>query len=403
MTLLCRSILHRPSLSSLLSCCYRHDSISRRAFHTTPRYQFIDTCLSETHTLINSLHTISGLSWAATLPLTALIVRFILISPITTYVYSISRQRLQHRPLLEEWAHIYRKQIIAEHAALGPKACQKLLAKKLTKKSTEIYRNTGTQRWKGSLNFLQLPIWLTLIETIRRMCGTREGLLGILQNSLNEISPAAIPENHEDSITEPSQSQHVSDVDDSQILPLQDIQGPKNLVTVPVEPSLATEGALWFPDLLSPDPHVMLPFILSAIMFANISYQQRTIKRAGWKLGAFQRRMGNAVKIVILAVGPLTLQMPSAIHVYWISSSIFALANNILLDWYMPTSKTVQSYKPQNSKMTGPLTPVKSNSETHQLRAIPERKRPNRSPKSLPRFKRLSSLTPRNARAGYGA
>ncbi|KAL8715314.1 MAG: hypothetical protein Q9225_006421 [Loekoesia sp. 1 TL-2023] len=291
-----------------------------------------------------------------------------------------------HRPLLEEWAHVYRKEIIKEHAAAGPEKCQQLLAKKLTQKSVEIYQQTGTQRWKSFLNYLQLPVWLVVIETIRRMCGTRKGLIGMVQNSWNENLLGEMSTNDKESMSEPNDSQLDFASNDSQTLPLEDKQMLEDVVeapVVPIEPSLASEGALWFPDLLIPDPHVILPFILSATMFANISYQERTRKRTGWKLGAFQRRMGNAIKIVVLAVGPLTLAMPSAIHIYWISSSAFALANNILLDRYLPFSKTVQPSKPEIPKRDGQENSIRWERQAQHYQPVRRRKELNRSQKSL--------------------
>ena len=42
------------------------------------------------------------------------------------------------------------------------------------------------------------------------------------------------------------------------------------LDSVPLEDSLSTGGALWFSDLLAPDPFFILPTILSSAMFASI-------------------------------------------------------------------------------------------------------------------------------------
>lgn len=372
--------------SSWYACHNQFAGASRRGFHATPQHRFVDTCLSGTHTLITGLHTISGLSWVVTLPLTALLVRLCLVAPITTYVHSITQRRSQQRPLLEGWAHIYRKQIIKEHAAAGPEKCQQLLAKKLTQKSAEIYQQTGTQRWKSMLNFLQFPVWLIVIETIRRMCGTREGLIGMVQASWNEKLLGEASTNDKGSMSEPSDLELDFASNDSHTLPLEGKQMLEDVAgapVVPIEPSLATEGALWFPDLLIPDPQLILPFMLSATMFANIRYQERTRKKRGWQLGALQRRIGNASKIVVLAVGPLTLTVPSAIHVYWISSSAFALVNNIFLDRYLPVSTAVQPFGPKTPERGGEENSIGWERQTQQIQSTQEQKERRRSRISL--------------------
>ncbi|KAL8785364.1 MAG: hypothetical protein Q9213_003429 [Squamulea squamosa] len=294
----------------------------------------------ETHALITGLHTVTGLPWAATLPLTALLVRFGLVAPLSSYAHSVSQKRQKHYPVINAWRYIYQNKVMENERKekKGPKECQRLLRNMLMKKSNEIYTRTGTQRWKSFLPYLQFPIWLTVIETIRRMSGAQEGLVGLLQKSVTWGEP-------EDPLFDRKDSKSMTfgeqafEADDSQVspahvdsMPSEGLQPP----VVPIEPTLATEGTLWFPDLLVPDPHLYLPFILSLTLFANITHVERTARKLGTKPTAFRRRLGNAFKIVALAVGPLTLSMPSAIHLYWISSSVFALGYNALMNWYSP-------------------------------------------------------------------
>ncbi|KAL8938165.1 MAG: hypothetical protein Q9216_004042 [Gyalolechia sp. 2 TL-2023] len=332
--------------------------------------------------LITGLHATTGFSWVVTLPLTALIVRVIFIAPITTYAHSVSQRRLQNRSILEAWANVYRKKIMEKHAAAGPRACQKLFAKEFSHKSAEIYKRTGTQRWKSFLPYLQLPVWLTVIETIRRMCGTTGGLLGIIQDSLNKSLSNITPVDNTENTSEPGPLESV--VDNLQSAPSEVMTGPGDrfeISVVPIEPSLATGGALWFPDLLISDPHLILPFILSATMFTSISYQEHTAKKRGLTPGAFQRRLGNALKIVALAVGPLTLAVPSAIHVYWISSSTLTLGNNFLLNWY---SSTAQSQRPKKSERGDQESSIMWESEARQIQSILERRQQKKGHTDLP-------------------
>ncbi|KAL8798023.1 MAG: hypothetical protein Q9182_007022 [Xanthomendoza sp. 2 TL-2023] len=222
----------------------------------------------------------------------------------------------------------------------GPEASNRLLQKMLMKKRNELYGRTGTQQWKSFLPYLQFPVWLTAIETIRRMSGVQEGLLGLLQKSLTWSEPEdPLFDRKETEATTVSSEETLQNHGPEMPFSTGDSSISNNVFEVPVVPvelSFAEEGMLWFPDLLVPDPQLLLPFILSLTLFANINNAERSARRLGAKPTAFRRRLGNAFKIVALATGPMTLSMPSAIHLYWISSSLFALSYNMFMDWYSP-------------------------------------------------------------------
>ncbi|KAI4129191.1 MAG: hypothetical protein LQ338_002350 [Usnochroma carphineum] len=358
--------------------CQNHFSkFPRKAFHTSPRYQFLDTCLSETHTLLTGLHAATGLSWAATLPLTALLVRVVLVVPVTTYVHLVNRRRLEHQPLIQAWAHVYRDQVMREHAAEGPAACQKLVSEKLLRKSAELYKKTGTQRWKTVLGYLQLPVWLTIIETIRRMCGIEEGLLGMIRSRFFGNQPDNLLLNEEENSSKSTSSEPGLMTEEMQVSLPESTVMPHDMVgapLIPVESTLATEGAFWFPNLLIPDPHVMLSFILSASLLTHIFYQEYHARIRGWRPSAFQSGVGFVYKIGALAIGPFTLSFPSAIHLYLISTSVFGLANTILLRRFMPVPATWQPRKQQQSKMGEEETSIKWEAEAQQIEAIRKRR-----------------------------
>jgi len=185
---------------------------------------------------------------------------------------------------------------------------------------------------------MQLPIWLLMVETLRGMAGTRKGLLGLmlptgLAESVDELGAA--PELAAAGMPE-------AGVVGAELI------GEKSVVdaVVPVEPSLATEGMLWFPDLMAADPMLLLPFMLSATLFLNIySGQQRGIPGVAMTKGRI--RIMRALGVVALAAGPLTLQMPTAMLLYWVSSGVLAYGQNLLIDYYMPVKSPV---KPCESK-----------------------------------------------------
>ncbi|KAL9066146.1 MAG: hypothetical protein Q9161_007739 [Pseudevernia consocians] len=70
------------------------------------------------------------------------------------------------------------------------------------------------------VSFIKVPIWFTVMETIRRMTGTEDGMLGLTAKSLTALKGKQHP-------------------------------GPGTAdELIPIEPSLATEGILWFDDLM---------------------------------------------------------------------------------------------------------------------------------------------------------
>ena len=296
-----------------------------RAFHTSPKCQssLLDVCYSQAHTVITGLHSLTGLPWVVTLPLTAFLVRAVVISPLSIYSHRITRRQLALQPLLQAWRFPLQRKVFKETAALGPSAAQKKLLKALASKRRELNKRFGTGNWKRFLPVLQLPVWLIVIETIRKMCGTHAGLLGLLTRTSQE----AVEQPGTDSVAEVSPS------------------------VVPVEESFSGGVALWFPDLLLPDPLLILPFVLSGSLFANIHFNS---SRPGVTPSNFSRRLTNTLKILALAIGPATLQVPAAMLIYWISSSLFALGQHAILEWYMPASPSVKPCRPrQRQDMIG--------------------------------------------------
>lgn len=59
--------------------------VNVRGFHATSHRCFIDECLVQTHAFINGLHNLTGLPWAASIPLTAYLTRALVIFPFDCY------------------------------------------------------------------------------------------------------------------------------------------------------------------------------------------------------------------------------------------------------------------------------------------------------------------------------
>ena len=302
-------IVRCGSRTSLQSC--------RRAFHASPRRLIIEECLSTTHTVITGLHSITGLPWAYTLPLTALLIRLTIIAPIATYGKIISNRRLELNPLLHAWGAIYTRHTYKAHRAKGLAACEKIIRSEITKKGMEVRKRVGLQYWKLLFTYVQLPVFIVAIDTIRAMCGVEQGLLGLFSKSSSEQDTAA---------TQGAAEKAVNSL---------------------FEPSLATEGALWFPDLLVADPALVLPFALSASLLTTVILQERRLQREGLPFRQVQILVGRILKILALIIGPAMLHLPSGMLIYWISSTWLAFGQNWVLDRYLPNKPLVELCKPK--------------------------------------------------------
>ena len=81
---------HRPRKPSIAA-------LNARTFSATQRRPFLDECLVQTHSLIVGIHDITGLLWAATIPLVAFLVRLIIVFP--THFYAV----ILHKKLSKAW------------------------------------------------------------------------------------------------------------------------------------------------------------------------------------------------------------------------------------------------------------------------------------------------------------
>lgn len=173
-----------------------------------------------------------------------------------------------------------------------------------------------------------------MIESIRGLVGAREGILRLAFG--NDAAMVKMPE----------VLSSAGDKIEASVVGLVD--------KIPIDPALTTEGIFWFQDLTVPDPQLILPFVLSATIFANMipkHYLTGAPKPPKVDLPLPQRVLGRLMKIFALAIGPLTLGMPSGLLLYWISSSSLSLVQAWGLDVWKPMPKSVKPCKPPVSTM----------------------------------------------------
>ncbi|KAJ5477167.1 hypothetical protein N7539_007311 [Penicillium diatomitis] len=257
-----------------------------RKFHPTKPTPWINEALDASAVVIHGVHDITHLPWVASIPLTALLVRTVVGLPLQIYTKYNARRERDIAPLKQAWATWASAE--KKKQLRGTSALTKALRNGDINKHFRERLQALNQDWRISLLYrylpiVQLPVWIVFMESIRGMSGNKN-----------------------------------------------------------VEPTFATEGALWFPDLLVGDSTGILPALLTASILLNV--------QAGWKMTPradiadmprremFQAFSRNGLRVFIqvlaLNVGLSSwfYDMPVALMIYWISSSNIATLQNFFLE-----------------------------------------------------------------------
>lgn len=289
--------------------------------------------------LITGVHEVTATPWFISLPLVAVLVSAIIRVPLTLYTNSVQRRKAKLGPLIQaQYAQIglgLRRKAVPNVMERVTKAVKKRSKKMFTAFAV----NESRSLWGG---LISLPVFLSNLEVIRTMCGGPRGLLGSLlygwqgrdaaatTSSSTAAAGATTPNTSiEPSVVDPQPPTHISELASS-------ATSPEVLNPLTLEPSFATGGCLWFPDLLVPDPYHILPFAVSGLLLMHIVPETEAELRSlfGMRPPAGSRSniviaggrsrgslaLRRALMVMALAIGPVTMDMPVALHLYWASS-----------------------------------------------------------------------------------
>lgn len=277
------------------------------------------------------------------LPLTAFLVRLTIILPVTIHARRRTQIEADLFPLMLAWKHQTLLEIMKNNGGATRGWVKRENAKVMRIKRREIYKRWGVQRWKLFMPpLIQIPIWFAFMETIRRMCGSEGGVL--------------VPMLAKFGLADPHSSQAASELGggESSILEAAGVVGSK----VGIESGFATEGVLWFPDLLVADPFLVpLPALLSCVTLLNITtpFEKKAILKSKWQVRIYRMLIGFGI-----AIAPVTMGLPAALHVYWISSSAVGLVQNYILSRLMPLKRPIKPLKSMQPELGGdPLSRFK--------------------------------------------
>lgn len=169
--------------------------------------------------------------------------------------------------------------------------------------------------------FLQVPVFLAFMEGLRGMSGNNQGLVSWMYSWGKSSDP--------DSVAEAMRSR--------------------------LEPSFMDEGALWFPDLLAGDQSGVLPALLTVSILSNMV--------SGWKVKPLKeisdlpkiqmykeitfRGLRVFVQLFAIQVGIMSYvnQLPTALLLYWITSTNLATLQTWFLDKVVFAQKELKPFQ----------------------------------------------------------
>lgn len=343
----------RPQLQPHRANSFQHEVVSRiqpRVPGQTRNFSGADVAhalLRSSQWLVTNIHEVTGTPWCLSIPLVAVVIGVCIRAPLTLISHRMACKRAKLVPLIQ-----------AQTAMIGlglrKKAVPNLrekVASLMTERSKTLVRAfAGSERKSLIGGLLTLPVFVSNVEVIRRMCAGPLGILGNLVFGASAGNPqtpsATTAQAGADSAS--AATTIVTELGDHAASTSHDVG-----FSIPVEPTFATEGCLWFPNLLESDPLHVLPFAVSALLVANMIPENTTARRdlfglppvSGDKHAILmgqnnnRRAIQRSMLILAFAMGPITMDLPAAVHLYWVSSAGFSLAVSKGLKRAMPMPK----------------------------------------------------------------
>ncbi|KAI0505305.1 hypothetical protein F5B22DRAFT_651810 [Xylaria bambusicola] len=311
----------------------------RRAFHWQSA---VGAAIEGTQTLMVGLHTGTQLPWFMVIPLVAVTVGTVFRLPFSIYSQRILQRRGEFRSLLQAWNVQLQYNVSREGIPFSSQLSE--VKRRQEKVLKRIYSKLGLQQWRLWGSVLSFPFWLVAIDAVRRLCGGPRGLIGSMMTGSDSSSESTVISKAKAVLADTSLPSG-SVTDPATIDPALLSSAAEAARTSVVDPALSFEGCLWFTDLTTSDPYHILPLALSATLVWNLLPRSRDEFRdrlrvalgrrpqstraqtlAGDAKVGFRERLSAIFHMSMIGlatlVGPLTMDLPAALHLYWLASSL---------------------------------------------------------------------------------
>lgn len=286
------------------------------------RHFSLDPLVSALADTVEAVHVHSGLPWWALIPLSTFALRAVGTFPLAVLQRLRMRRQNSLRPIVAATGPVLRlnlakKALGAAAAADGSVAAMVsplrkmryeeimvLAAKETRRRQKRLFAAHGVQLYK---NFLlpaaQVPLWVCMSLAIRNLSGW-----------------------------------HAWDA------------------ARPLDASLHTEGLAWFGDLAAADPLHVFPLALGAVALTNVEWTVKTFDvmrpaRRTVLRPTLTDLVANVSRMAVVFLMAVSVHAPTALTLYWLSSQVFSLVQNVVLDVVLPVA-----YTPNRRVAHTPLT-----------------------------------------------
>jgi len=96
-------------------------------------------------------------------------------------------------------------------------------------------------------------------------------------------------------------------------------------------PDATNGGMLWFTDLTVADPYYILPIATSSIFFLMVEYGSDGMSATQGNAGTAVN-FRNVMRVMAIAMIPLTAHFPTSVFTYWFTANCFSVAQTQLLN-----------------------------------------------------------------------
>lgn len=377
-----------------------------RSFHVGP---YIQAGCETAQDAILTIHDFTGLPWAFAIPLVALGVNLLFRLPSTIHSQLLLQRRSKVAAVLQGWfMKLYRD---AVREKVPPGQMKKEIEKRAKSQSKRIYRALGLQQWKMFSALIGVPFWLLSLEGIRRLCGWSrwDSVLNGAPGAAAETRAPAIAAIENGTIVEASQSaaEGITDTTSTFVPPVADAAAVTDVASgaaqissaaPALEPTLTSEGMLWFTDLTAADPYYILPVCFTALTIINLIPKDEAARRALFpRLHAFLKRRGHGNQGASPQAGPqdlttsptetvqlsggwrvrlirtlvffspglivLTGGFPAAMHLYTVTSVLITMASRSLVTRFAPLTARATTSKHREMPVIRPPLKKKDGSQ----------------------------------------